>query len=142
MELNFNSAVSEQFGCAVLLNLITSLSVACLPARLLTRGFCSAPQKSSEIFFVGYELDFSIAFFHAQTRDSLSFYSVQLSAPDSCAIPSKLTFQLRCTRLRLSSPHVLNCDYKLMLVLDGHARGKTTEKDVSFCSLTISVHEN
>lgn len=109
MELNFNSAVREQFGCVVLLDLITSLSVARLPAH--QRFLLCAPEIKwifFFFFFVGYELDFSIAFFHAQTRDSLSFYSVQLSAPDSGSIPSKLTFQLRRTRLRLSSPHGLN----------------------------------
>lgn len=49
--------------------------------------------------------------------DWLWFYSVQLSAPDSCAIPSKLTFQLRLTQLRLSLPHGSKCDFTLILVL-------------------------
>lgn len=108
MEMNFNSAVKEQLGCVVLMDQITSLAAARLPAH--QRFLLCAPEIEWNFFFVGYELDFSIAFFHAQTRDSLSFYSVQLSAPDSGAIPSKLTFQLRRTRLRLSSPHGLNCE--------------------------------
>lgn len=33
MELNFNSAVGEEFGCVVLLDLIASLSVARPPAH-------------------------------------------------------------------------------------------------------------
>lgn len=142
MELNFNSAVREQFGCVVLLDLITSLSVALLPACLPAhqRFSLCAPRKSSGIFFVGYELDFSIAFFRARTRDSLSSYSVQLSAPDSSAIPGELTFQPRHTRLSLSSPRGSNCDFVLPLVLDEQActRPKYGEslidRDVFHCS--------
>lgn len=109
MELNFNSAVKEQLGCVVLLDLITSLSVARLPAH--QRFFALRPRDGVEFFFL-QDMSWILVLHSSMRRQEIHspFYSVQLSAPDSGAIPSKLTFQLRRTRPRLSSPRGSNCE--------------------------------